>query len=327
MSNVLIYGEIKAGKLKKTAFELASEGRRIADQLGGSLEALLLGSSNVAQFAPDLGKFGVDTVYVVESPELEVYNSEYYAQALSRVIKEKSPSVVLISHSMQGKDLAPRTAAKLGVAVIADCISFTLDNGKLIGNHPIYAGKCYSQWMSAASPQIATARPNVLETAENQKAATVETVAFTPDASRPTYKTKDLSLDTSGKVDLTEAEIIVSGGRGMGGSDYSMLEEMVQVLGPTATVGASRAAVDAGWRPHSDQVGQTGKTVTPNLYIACGISGSIQHLAGMGSSKIIVAINKDPEAPIFSKADYGIVGDLFKVVPEFTKELKALLAE
>jgi electron transfer flavoprotein alpha subunit len=327
MSNVLIYGEIKAGKLKKTAFELASEGRRIADQLGGRLEAILVGSSNVAQFAPDLGKFGVDTVYVLESPELEVYNSEYYAQALSRVITEKSPSVVLISHSMQGKDLAPRTAAKLGVAVIADCISFTLDNGKLVGNRPMYAGKCYSQWLSPASPQIATARPNVLETAENQKAATVETIAFAPDTSRATYKTKDLSLDTSGKVDLTEAEIIVSGGRGMGGSDYSMLEEMASVLGPTATVGASRAAVDAGWRPHSDQVGQTGKTVTPNLYIACGISGSIQHLAGMGSSKIIVAINKDPEAPIFSKADYGIVGDLFKVVPEFTKELKALLAE
>lgn len=326
MSNVLIYGEIKAGKLKKTAFELASEGRKIADQLGGRLEALLVGSG-AAVFAPDLAKFGADVVYIVDGPDLEAYNSEYYAQALSYVIKEKNPSIVLLSHSMQGKDLAPRTAAKLGVAVIADCISFTLDNGKLVGNRPMYAGKCYAQWVSTASPQMATARPNVLETAETPREGTVETISFTPDKSRSTYVTKDLNLDTSGKVDLTEAEIIVSGGRGMGGPDFSMLEEMAAVLGPTATVGASRAAVDAGWRPHSDQVGQTGKTVTPNLYIACGISGSIQHLAGMGSSKVIVAINKDPEAPIFTKADYGIVGDLFKVVPEFTKELKALLAE
>ncbi len=326
MSNVLIYGEIKAGKLKKTAFELASEGRKMADQLGGKLEALLVGTG-AAQFASDLAKYGADVIYVVEGSDFEVYNSEYYAQALSHVIKEKSPSIVLLSHSMQGKDLAPRTAAKLGVAVIADCISFTLDNGRLVGNRPMYAGKCYAQWVSTASPQMATARPNVLETAENPREVAVETISFVPDKSRPTYVTKELSLDTSGKVDLTEAEIIVSGGRGMGGPDYSLLEEMASVLGPTATVGASRAAVDAGWRPHSDQVGQTGKTVTPNLYIACGISGSIQHLAGMGSSKVIVAINKDPEAPIFSKADYGIVGDLFKVVPEFTKELKALLAE
>jgi electron transfer flavoprotein alpha subunit len=174
---------------------------------------------------------------------------------------------------------------------------------------------------------MATARPNVLQTAENQKEGKVEKIAFSPDTSRKTYATKQLNLDTSGKVDLTEAEIIVSGGRGMGGPDYSLLEELAAVFGPTCTVGASRAAVDAGWRPHSDQVGQTGKTVTPNLYVACGISGSIQHLAGMGSSKVIVAINKDPEAPIFTKADYGIVGDLFKVMPEFTKEVKALLAE
>ncbi|MGB9618405.1 MAG: electron transfer flavoprotein subunit alpha/FixB family protein, partial [Desulfomonilaceae bacterium] len=270
MSNVLIYGEIKAGKLKKTAFELASEGRKIADQLGGRLEAVLVGSG-AAQFAPDLAKFGADAIYVVDGPDFEVYNSEYYAQALCHVIKEKSPSIVLLSHSMQGKDLAPRTAAKLGVAVIADCISFTLDDGKLVGNRPMYAGKCYAQWVSTASPQMATARPNVLETAENPREGAVETISFTPDKSRPTYVTKELNLDTSGKVDLTEAEIIVSGGRGMGGPDYSLLEEMAAVLGPTATVGASRAAVDAGWRPHSDQVGQTGKTVTPNLYIACGI--------------------------------------------------------
>jgi electron transfer flavoprotein alpha subunit len=322
----MIYGEIKAGKLKKTALELVSEGRKLADSLGGELFATLIGPS-AEQFAGDVARCGADKVFVVEAPEFEAYNSETYAQALAHVIGEKKPELVLLSHSMQGKDLAPRTAAKLGVGVIADCVSFTLDGGKLAGKRPMYAGKCFAEWVALASPQMATARPNVLEVTENPKAGAVEKIAFSPDRSRATYMTKDLNLDASGKVDLTEAEIIVSGGRGMGGPDYALLEEMASIFGSRATVGASRAAVDAGWRPHSDQVGQTGKTVTPNLYVACGISGSIQHLAGMGSSKVIVAINKDTEAPIFTKADYGIVGDLFKVVPEFNKELSALLNE
>jgi electron transfer flavoprotein alpha subunit len=326
MSKVLIYAEIKAGKIKKSAFELASEGRKLADALGGDLGAILIGSG-VESFGPELAKFGVDAVYVAEAPELENYNSEYYAQALAQVIIQSSPEIVLITHTMQGKDLAPRTAAKLGGAVMADCVSFRLEGSTLIGKRPMFAGKCFAECSATASPQIATARPNVLEVVENAKAGAISKIAFTPDTSRPTYVTKELNLDASGKVDLTEAEIIISGGRGMGGSDYSLLEEMAAIFGPRATVGASRAAVDAGWRKHSDQVGQTGKTVTPNLYIACGISGSIQHLAGMGSSKVIVAINKDPEAPIFTKADYGIVGDLFKVLPEFNNELKAILAE
>ncbi|MBM4325669.1 MAG: electron transfer flavoprotein subunit alpha/FixB family protein [Deltaproteobacteria bacterium] len=326
MSKVLIYGEIKAGKLKKTALELTSEGRKIADGLGADAGVVLMGP-HAEQFAPDVAKYGADKVYIVEAPQLESYNSEYFAQALAQVAKEKGAEVLLISHSIHGKDLAPRAAAKLGVAVVADCISFELDGGKLVGRRPMYAGKCYAKWVSLSSPQMATARPNVLEVRENPKAGAVEKISFSPDTSRATYTTKDLNLDTSGKVDLTEAEIIISGGRGMGGPDYALLEEAAGIFGSRATVGASRAAVDAGWRPHSDQVGQTGKTVTPNLYIACGISGSIQHLAGMGSSKVIVAINKDPEAPIFTKADYGIVGDLFKVLPEFNKELKSLLAE
>lgn len=326
MSKVLIYAEIKAGKIKKSAFELASEGRKLADSLGGDLGAVLIGPGS-EQFAAELAKFGVDTVYSIESPELENYNSEYFAQALTHLIDDTKPEIVLMSHTMQGKDLAPRTAAKLGSGVMSDCVSFRLEGSTLIGKRPMFAGKCFAEWSVSASPQIATARPNVLETAEVPKSGAITKVNFSVDTSRSTYSTKDLSLDTSGKVDLTEAEIIVSGGRGMGGPDYTLLEEMAGIFGSRATVGASRAAVDAGWRKHSDQVGQTGKTVTPNLYIACGISGSIQHLAGMGSSKVIVAINKDPEAPIFTKADYGIVGDLFKIVPEFNKELKAILAE
>ena len=326
MSKVLIYGEVKSGKLKKSAFELASEGRRIADSLGGEVGAVLIGP-DTEKYAAELAKYGVDKVFLVDGPVLETYNSEYFAQAMAGVIKEKNPEIVLFSHSMQGKDLAPRTAAKLGTAVIADCVSFRLDGTTLVGRRPMYAGKCFSEWSATGTPQIASARPNVLETAEVAKAGAVEKITVEIDSSRATYSTKELNLDTSGKVDLTEAEIIVSGGRGMGGNDYTLLEEMAGTLGSRATVGASRAAVDAGWRSHSDQVGQTGKTVTPNLYIACGISGSIQHLAGMGSSKVIVAINKDTEAPIFTKADYGIVGDLFKILPEFNKELKALLSE
>ncbi|MEI8182295.1 MAG: electron transfer flavoprotein subunit alpha/FixB family protein [Desulfomonile sp.] len=326
MSKVMIYGEIKGGRIKKTAFELATQGRKLADSLGGDLGAVLIGP-NSGQFAPDLARYGVDIVYLVENPELETYNSEFYAQVLCHLVTEKKPEIVLISHSMQGKDLAPRTAAKLGVATISDCISFDLEGSTLVVKRPTYAGKCFTHWVGLGSPQMASARPNVIETAENPRDVKVENVSFAPDTSRPTYTTRELSLDTSGKIDLTEAEIIVSGGRGMGGPDYSLLEEMASILGSAATVGASRAAVDAGWRKHSDQVGQTGKTVTPNLYIACGISGSIQHLAGMGSSKVIVAINKDSEAPIFSKADYGIVGDLFKVIPEFNRELKTMLSE
>ncbi|AFM26663.1 electron transfer flavoprotein subunit alpha/FixB family protein [Desulfomonile tiedjei] len=326
MSKVMIYGEIKGGKLKKTAYELASEGRKLADKLGGDLGAVIMGSAG-EQFAPELARYGVDTVYVMESSDLDTYNSETYAQALAKIVSEKKPEIVLLGHSMQGKDLAPRTAAKLGIGVIADCVSLELDGSTLVGTRPMYAGKCNAKWVTLGSPQMASARPNVLEVVESAKAGAVEKVSFAADTNRPTYTTKDLNLDTSGKVDLTEAEIIVSGGRGMGGNDFSLLEAMAAIFGPTATVGASRAAVDAGWRSHSDQVGQTGKTVTPNLYVACGISGSIQHLAGMGSSKVIVAINKDPEAPIFTKADYGIVGDLFKVVPEFNKELESLLKE
>ena len=294
--------------------------------MGGELGAALIGPG-LESFAAELAKFGVDTVYTVEAPELEGYNSEYFAQALAHLISETKPEVVLMSHTMQGKDLAPRTAAKLGVGVMADCVSFSLDGSTLIGKRPMYAGKCFAEWSAASGLKSPQPDPTSWKQRKTLKAGTVSKISFSVDTGRTTYVTKELNLDTSGKVDLTEAEIIISGGRGMGGPDYTLLEEMSAIFGSRATVGASRAAVDAGWRKHSDQVGQTGKTVTPNLYIACGISGSIQHLAGMGSSKVIVAINKDTEAPIFTKADYGIVGDLFKVVPEFNKELKAILAE
>jgi electron transfer flavoprotein alpha subunit len=227
--------------------------------------------------------------------------------------------------STQGKDLSARLVGKLVTGMATDCTDVKIADGKLLAIRPMYAGKCFGEVVFSTFPQMASLRPNVFPMVENAKAGAV--VKFDPalDAAQPGTKVLEVQKDSSGKVDLTEANIIVSGGRGMKGPEnYGIIEELAAVLG--ATVGASRAAVDAGWRPQSDQVGQTGKIVSPNLYIACGISGAIQHLAGMSSSKFIVAINKDAEAPIFAKADYGIVDDLFKVIPEFTKECKKLLA-
>ncbi len=245
--------------------------------------------------------------------------------AVAKIVKENDPAILLLGASTQGKDLSGRLVGKLATGLATDCTDVKIADGKLLAIRPMYAGKCFGEIAIASFPQMASLRPNVFPATENPKAGAV--VKFDPALDAGQLKTKVLEVqkDASGKMDLTEANIIVSGGRGMKGPEgYAILEELAAVLG--ATVGASRAAVDAGWRPQSDQVGQTGKIVSANLYIACGISGAIQHLAGMSSSKFIVAINKDAEAPIFAKADYGIVDDLFKVVPEFTKECKKLLA-
>jgi electron transfer flavoprotein alpha subunit len=254
-----------------------------------------------------------------------MFTSSGEGQPDGAIVKENDPSVLLLGASTQGKDLSARLVGKLVTGMATDCTDVKIADGKLLAIRPMYAGKCFGEVVFSTFPQMASLRPNVFPMVENAKAGTV--VKFDPalDAAQPRTKVLEVQKDSSGKVDLTEANIIVSGGRGMKGPEnYGIIEELAAVLG--ATVGASRAAVDAGWRPQSDQVGQTGKIVSPNLYIACGISGAIQHLAGMSSSKFIVAINKDAEAPIFAKADYGIVDDLFKVIPEFTKECKKLLA-
>ncbi|MDP1992254.1 MAG: electron transfer flavoprotein subunit alpha/FixB family protein, partial [Syntrophales bacterium] len=260
-----------------------------------------------------------------DAPALEPYTTDAHAMAVAKVVKENDPAILLLGASTQGKDLSGRLVGKLATGLATDCTDVKIADGKLLAVRPMYAGKCFGEIAISSFPQMATLRPNVFAAVENPKAGAV--VKFDPALDPGQLKTKVLEVqkDASGKMDLTEANIVVSGGRGMKGPEgYAILEELAAVLG--ATVGASRAAVDAGWRPQPDQVGQTGKIVSPNLYIACGISGAIQHLAGMSSSKFIVAINKDAEAPIFTKADYGVVDDLFKVVPEFTKECKKLLA-
>jgi electron transfer flavoprotein alpha subunit len=321
---VWIVAEQRDGAFRKISFELASTARKLADQLGEEVCAILCGSG-IEGIAGQLGKYGVDKVFVADNPALEPYTTDAHAVVVAEIVKENGPAILLLGASTQGKDLSGRLVGKLATGLATDCTEMKIADGKLLAIRPMYAGKCYGEIAISSFPQMATLRPNVFPIAENPKAGAV--VKFNPTLDPAQLRTKVLEVqkDTSGKMDLTEANIVVSGGRGMKGPEgYAILEELAAVLG--ATVGASRAAVDAGWRPQPDQVGQTGKIVSPNLYIACGISGAIQHMAGMSSSKFIVAINKDAEAPIFTKADYGIVDDLFKVIPEFTKECKKLLA-
>jgi electron transfer flavoprotein alpha subunit len=322
---VWIVAEQREGAFRKVSFELASTARKLADQLGEEVSAVLLGSG-VEGIAGQLGKYGVDKVFVADNAAFEPYTTDAHAAAVAKVVKENDPSILLLAASAQGKDLAARLGGKLATGMATDCTDIKIDGGKLVAVRPMYAGKCYGEVVVSGSPQMASLRPNVFPVVESAKAGAVTKFDAGLDAGALKTKVLEVQKETGGAIDVSEANIIVSGGRGMKGPEnYGILEELAGVL--KGAVGASRAAVDAGWRPLKDQVGQTGKTVSPNLYIACGISGAIQHLAGMSSSKYIVAINKDPEAPIFQKADYGIVDDLFKVVPEMTKECKKLLAE
>ena len=316
---VLAYAEQVDGRFRKMAYEMVSQGRRLADILGEPLTAVVLGSS-VETIAGELKTFGADHILVGDDPALADYTTDSYTSVLAEVVKNKDPNIVLLGASMQGKDLAARLTARLDTGLAMDCVDLKWDNGTLIATRPMFGGKVLANVAVNGSPKIAAMRPNVTEIVEVEKAGDMETISVNTGETKT--KVLEKKLEAASQVDLTEADIVVSGGRGMGGSDFSVVEALAQELG--AAVGASRSAVDEGWRPHSDQVGQTGKTVSPNLYIACGISGAIQHLAGMGSSKVIVAINKDPDAPIFKKADYGIVEDLFAAVPAVTAEVKKL---
>jgi len=323
---VMTIAEQRDGEFRKISYDLVSEGRRMADSLGQGVTALLLGA-DIKEKASTLGHYGADKVLVADDPRLKTYTTDAYVSVIAELVKAHDPAILLLGASVQGKDLAARLSARLEAGMAQDCTAFSLEGGNLVAIRPIYAGKAYAKvTFSDCTPQIATARPNVLTLNEPDTSRSAEIVdaQFTLDDSSLKTKVVDVLRDESGKVDLTEADKIVSGGRGMKGPEnYTILEELAEAIG--ASVGASRSAVDAGWRPHTDQVGQTGKVVSPNLYIACGISGAIQHLAGMSTSKFIVAINKDPDAPIFQRADYGIVEDLFKVVPALTEEIKKIM--
>jgi electron transfer flavoprotein alpha subunit len=323
---VMTIAEQRDGEIRKISYELVSEGRRLADSVGQGATAVLLGS-RIKDKAATLAHYGADRVLVADDPRLTHYTTDAYVSVLETAVKANDPAILLLGASVQGKDLAARLAARLHVGMAQDCTGFDVADGKIVATRPIYAGKAYAKvTFSDSWPQMATARPNVLSLSEPDTSRTAEIADIDLSLDDDTLKTRvvDTLREESGKVDLTEADKIVSGGRGMKAPEnYKILEELADVIG--ASVGASRSAVDAGWRPHSDQVGQTGKVVSPNLYVACGISGAIQHLAGMGTSKFIVAINKDPDAPIFQRADYGVVDDLFKVVPALTAELKKIV--
>lgn len=318
MSNVFVVGEIKDGELKKISRELTSAARKIADTLGGQVEVLLIGAG-AEKFAGDLGAVGADKVLTANVGD---FNAEAYANVIAETVKAKKPTVVLMPHTGYGKDYSPRVAVKIGAGIVADVVGLSVDGGKVVAKKPIYSGKAYANIKVTTDIQAFTVRPNSQELGTKAGAGAVEAVS----AGAGDVKVKITGTELSGgsKIQLTEASIIVSGGRGMKGPEnFPMLQSLADLLG--AALGASRAAVDSGWISHSHQVGQTGKTVSPNCYIACGISGSIQHMAGMGSSKYIVAVNKDPEAPIFKVATYGVVADLFEVVPALTAEFKKVL--
>ncbi len=308
--------EQREGELRKVSFEAVSEGRRVADGLGAELTAVVLGSG-VDSLAEEIKKYGPDKILVADDAALADYTTDAYTNVLAELIQTSDPAVIIMGASAQGKDLAGRLAAKLDAGVAMDCVKVQLENGSLTYTRPMFGGKIVANVVIEGAPQIVAIRPNVMDITEAPKDSAIEKTPVQIGEVKTAVVEK--KMETDDKVELTEADIIVSGGRGTGG-DYAAVEALAEALG--AAVGASRSAVDEGWRPHSDQVGQTGKTVSPTLYVACGISGAIQHLAGMSTSKYIVAINKDEEAPIFSKADFGIVGDLFDIVPAITEEVK-----
>ena len=317
MAKVFIIAEHRDGRLKKATFELIGA----SAAAGNETHAILLGEG-VAGLANELAQYGATQVHVGEAPALKLYTAEAYAKVVTDVLKGASPDIVLAAHTPTGRDFMPRVAARLGVGLASDCVSLAFDGSKIKARRAVYAGKATVEVEFVGSgPQVATVRPNALGAPKADASKTAQVTPITVSLDGLKTKVIEIQKGSSGRPDVTEASIVVSGGRSLKSADgFKILEEMADVLG--AAVGASRAAVDAGYRPHRDQVGQTGKVVSPTLYIACGISGAIQHLAGMRTSKTIVAINTDPEAPIFQVADYGIVGDLFTLVPLLKDEFK-----
>ncbi len=312
MPGVLVFTESKEGKLKKASREALTIGRKLAEAAGGDLVAF----ASDASAAGDAGKYGAKKVFVAGAGD---YNTETYTAALEQVVKDVQPAVLLFAGTSNGRDLAPRLAARLNVGVASDVDRLEWTDGKLRARRPVYSGKAFATVEVTGTPAIATTRPNAFP-AEEGGAGAAETVnvAAPGDARVKLLETK---VPEAGELSIAEADIIVSGGRGLKeAQNFSHIRDLAHAIG--GAVGASRATVDAGWIDHQHQVGQTGRVVSPNLYIAAGVSGAIQHLAGMSSSKHIVAVNKDPEAPIFRVADLGVVGDLFQILPALTEEVK-----
>ncbi len=319
MAKVLVFVEQREGKIKKASFELIGA----SSAAGNETHAVIIGDG-IAALANECAQYGANKVHAIQDATLKNYSAEAYSKALTAAVKALSPEVVLAAHTPMGKDLLPIVAATVDAALATDCVALTFSGPKLNLKRSVYSGKAIAEVeFLGGGMQMATVRPNAigLPKPDAAKTATAETIAV--DLSGLKTKILEVVKGNSARPDVTEAGIVVSGGRSLKSAEnFKIIEELADSVG--GAVGASRAAVDAGFRPHGDQVGQTGKVVSPALYIACGISGAIQHLAGMRTSKVIVAINTDPQAPIFQIADYGIVGDLFQVVPALTAEFKKL---
>jgi electron transfer flavoprotein alpha subunit len=320
---IIAVAEQRNNTLKKTAYEVVAAARVLADQLQGEVVAVVIGSTTLGA---DLGGYGASRVLTVDNPKLASYSSTAYSKVVAELAKQEGASIVLLSATAAGKDYAPRVAVKLNAGFVADSTALRVEDGKIIASRPVYAGKAMTDVTVQTPIQVITLRPNVFATGTSTGATAPVTAVDVPLSDADFGAVVTETSQATGKLDVSEADIIVSGGRGLKAPEnFKILEELAGALG--AAVGASRAAVDAGWRPHDEQVGQTGKTVAPSLYVAVGISGAIQHLAGMSSSKYIVAINKDKDAPIFQVADYGIVADAAEIVPAFTQHVKTLLGK
>ena len=322
MANVLAFAESRGGELRKIAFEAVTAARKLADATGGGeVHVLLAGEPGIAGKAEQLGKYGADVVYVTESADFARFARESLAATLADRAKAGAYRAVVLGFSAQGRDLGPRIAARLDAPIASDVADFTVSGDNITVKHPAYANKVITSLTLTGAPVVLSVRPSAFTAAESPKSARVETVQATP-ASGPTVTVTEVKEGAKGRPDLGEASIIVSGGRGLKAKvNFKLVEDLADAFG-NAAVGATRAVTDDGWRPHSDQIGQTGRQVSPQLYVAVGISGAIQHLAGMRTSRTIVAINKDKEAPIFKVADYGIVGDAAEIVPALTAAVK-----
>lgn len=327
MPNVLTYAEVRAGDLRKVSLEALSAARALADSYGAEAHVVLTGGPGAVAHASALGEHGADAVFVTEHEALAQYNPE----ALSALVAERARSgyaAVLVGASARGKDLAPRVAAKLGAAILSDVTTLKRDGDALVATHPVYTGKVLATLRLTPGnvPAVASLRPGAFSATPAPRTARVETAPTVGDPNAVRVQVKETTSADGRKLDLAEAPVIVSGGRGLKAAEnFKLVEDLAAAFG-NAAVGATRAVTDDGWRPHSDQIGQTGRQVSPELYVAVGISGAIQHLAGMRASRCIVAINKDAEAPIFKVADYGIVGDVFEVVPALTAAIRYLRA-
>lgn len=323
MATIFAFAESRNGELRKVALETVTAARQAADATGGGeVHAVLLGAPGIAARADALGRHGAEVVTVVEHPELARYSPEVFAATVAERLRGGNYRAAFFAASAEGRDLAPRVAAKLGVSLASDVTGFELRDDVMIVRHPAYTGKVIATLRLIGTPAVVSLRPGSVTPSEQPRSGRVETAAPAMDPAAARVTVTELAARGSTKLDLGEASIIVSGGRGLRAAEnFKLVEDLAAAFG-NAAVGATRAVTDDGWRPATDQIGQTGRLVSPDLYIAVGISGAVQHLAGMRTAKTIVAINKDKDAPIFKIADYGIVGDLFEIVPRLTEEIR-----